>query len=262
MTLAQIKALFKTGAIPTQADFENLIDKIPNSDKLGEGDNTLDLTNPNNPNVLGYRFVTIGDESSYIFIGLYDAVNAAYIPYIIMKCSTGSPSEYGNTGSPSEYANTPPVNYTILTSELMAEMYKTLGDMHSATDDAIVSAIPAQVNWCTVGYNTLSITHWVVKNPLSEEHFFRTIDGNDLIYFRIVYYDLYHTWPIITNTIRKTLSGGTYTVCNYILKTINSTIDYDTYKKKLYLIMNSKDIQITEISNFINKYMRDINVTN
>lgn len=36
MTLAQIKALFKTGAIPTQADFENLIDKIPNSDKFGE----------------------------------------------------------------------------------------------------------------------------------------------------------------------------------------------------------------------------------
>lgn len=32
MTLAQIKALFKTGAIPTQADFANLIDKIPNSD--------------------------------------------------------------------------------------------------------------------------------------------------------------------------------------------------------------------------------------
>lgn len=35
MTLAQIKALFKIGAIPAQADFENLIDKIPNSDKLG-----------------------------------------------------------------------------------------------------------------------------------------------------------------------------------------------------------------------------------
>ena len=37
MTLAQIKALFKTGAIPTQVDFENLIDKIPNSDNLGGG---------------------------------------------------------------------------------------------------------------------------------------------------------------------------------------------------------------------------------
>ena len=37
MTLAQIKTLFKTGAIPTQADFENLIDKIPNNDKPGVG---------------------------------------------------------------------------------------------------------------------------------------------------------------------------------------------------------------------------------
>ena len=37
MTIAQIKALFQTGKIPTQADFENLIDKIPNSDKLGGG---------------------------------------------------------------------------------------------------------------------------------------------------------------------------------------------------------------------------------
>lgn len=37
MTLAQIKALFKTGAIPTQNDFENLINKIPNGDNLGEG---------------------------------------------------------------------------------------------------------------------------------------------------------------------------------------------------------------------------------
>jgi hypothetical protein len=37
MTLTQIKALFKTGAIPTQADFENLINKIPNSDSMGGG---------------------------------------------------------------------------------------------------------------------------------------------------------------------------------------------------------------------------------
>ena len=37
MTLAQIKALFKTGAIPTQTDFENLISKIPNDDLTGGG---------------------------------------------------------------------------------------------------------------------------------------------------------------------------------------------------------------------------------
>ena len=83
------------------------------------------------------------------------------MPYI-MKCSTGSPSEYGNT---------PPVNYTILTSELMTEMYNVLGDMHSATDDTIVSAIPSQVEWCTVGYNMLSATHRIVKKSFIRRTF-------------------------------------------------------------------------------------------
>lgn len=252
MTLAQIKALFKTGAIPTQADFENLINKIPNSDSMRE-DNTLDFTNPSNPKVLGYRFVTIGDESSYIFIGLYDAANAAYIPYIIMKCSTGSPSEYGDL---------PPVYYTILTSELMTEMGNALGDMHLATDDAIVSAIPARVTWCTVGYNMPSITHRIVKNLLSEEHFFRTIDGNNHIYFKVIYSDLNHNVPMITNAFTMSLSGGTYTVSNYVLKTINNITDFDIYKKRLNFIMSSDDIQYNAVLDFINTYMKNINLTN
>lgn len=253
MTIAQIKALFQTGKIPTQADFENLISKIPNSESTERGDNTVSFSDPNHANVFGYRFVTIGDESSYIFIGLYDAANAAYIPYIIMRCLTGSPSEYGNT---------PPVNYTILTSELMTEMYNVLGDMHSATDDTIVSAIPSQVEWCTVGYNMLSTTHLTVKNLLSEEHFFKSIDGNDAIYFRVVYSDLSHSVPMITNAIKITFSGGTYTVYNYILKTINSIIDFSNYKRMLNMIMRSNDIKITEVFNFINAYMKDINLTN
>lgn len=32
MTIAQIKALFQTGKIPTEVDFEDLISKIPNSE--------------------------------------------------------------------------------------------------------------------------------------------------------------------------------------------------------------------------------------
>lgn len=35
MTIEQIKALFQTEKIPTQTDFENLINKIPNSDSVG-----------------------------------------------------------------------------------------------------------------------------------------------------------------------------------------------------------------------------------
>lgn len=105
MTIAQIKALFQTGKIPTQADFENLISKIPNSELTGGGNNTLSFSDPDYANVLGYRFVTIGDEASYLFIGFYDAENATYLPYIIVHCNTGSPSKYGNT---------PPVKYTII----------------------------------------------------------------------------------------------------------------------------------------------------
>ena len=88
--------MFQTGKIPTQADFENLINKIPNSDNVG-GDTTLDFVDPSHPSVLGYRFITYGDTESYIFIGFYDAANATYLPYIIIHCNTGSPSEYGNT---------------------------------------------------------------------------------------------------------------------------------------------------------------------
>lgn len=51
MTIAQIKALFQTGKIPTQADFENLISKIPNGDDLTWVDSTLRLYNPSAPHV-------------------------------------------------------------------------------------------------------------------------------------------------------------------------------------------------------------------
>ena len=142
-------------------------------------------------------------------------------------------------------------------------MYNPLGDdMHWVTDNAIVSAIPSHVEWCTVGYNMLSVTHRTVKNLLSEEHFFETIDGNHQIYFRVVYSDLNHSAPMITNAIEINYSNGTYTVGNYILKTINSIIDFTNYKRLLYAIMSSNNIQTTQISNFINIYMKDINLTN
>lgn len=100
----------------------------------GVGDNTLNFVDPSHVNVLGYRFVTIGDEASYLFIGFYDAANATYLPYIIVHC---------NTGSPSEYSNTPPVKYTILTSELITKMLQNGGELYLANDEALVGAIPS-----------------------------------------------------------------------------------------------------------------------
>lgn len=250
MTIAQIKALFQTGKIPTQADFENLIDKIPNSDNLGGGDATLDFVNPSHPSVLGYRFITSGDTESYIFIGFYDAAKATYLPYIIIHCNTGSPSEYGNT---------PPVRYAILTSEMMMKMLLQGGDLHSATDLALIGAIPSNVRWNWVGWYHLSNTHRVIKNDLVEEHFFITTDGSTRAYFKIVYATENDTFPIVSEAIRIGVSDGAITTYNYILTSI---ANMNAYKKELYAILDSTDLKTTQLLNFINKYMRDINVTN
>lgn len=250
MTLAQIKALFKTGAIPTQADFENLIDKIPNSDKFGVGDSTLNFVNPSHPNVLGYRFVTIGDEASYLFIGFYDAANATYLPYIIVHCNTGQPSEYGNT---------PPVKYTILTSEMIKKMLLQGGELHSATDEVLVGAIPSNTKWNWVGWYHLSNTHRVIENDLVKEHFFITTDGSTRAYFKVVYAAENDTFPIVSEAIRVGVSHGAITIYNYILTSI---ANMTAYKEELYAILDSADLETTQLLNFINKYMRDINVRN
>ena len=250
MTLAQIKALFKTGAIPTQADFENLIDKIPNNDKLGRGDDTLNFVDPSHVNVLGYRFITSGDTESYIFIGFYDAANAAYVPYIIVHCNTGSPSEFGVT---------PPIRYAILTSDMIVEMLAQGGELHSATDLKLIGAIPSNVRWNWVGWYHLSNTHRIIKNDLVEEHFFITTDGSTRAYFKIVYATENDTFPIVSEAIRIGVSGGAIITYNYILTSI---ANMDAYKKELYAILDSAYLGTTQLLNFINKYMRDINVTN
>lgn len=250
MTIAQIKALFQTGKIPTQADFENLIDKIPNSEKSGVGDNTLSFADPSNVNVLGYRFVTIGDEASYLFIGFYDAENDTYLPYIIVHCNTGSPSNYGNT---------PPVKYTILTSELMTKMLQNGGELYLASDEVLVGAIPATAKWNWVGWYHLSNTHRIIRNDLVEEHFFVTTDGSTRAYFKVVYATENDTFPIVSEAIRTSASGGAVTTYNYILTSISNINDY---KRELYTILDSTDLSATQLLNFINKYMRDINVRN
>lgn len=72
MTLAQIKALFKTGAIPTQNNFESLIDKIPNNE--GGGDKTVNIETPNKPFIQGIRTIVDRVEGyTYVaLLGLYD----------------------------------------------------------------------------------------------------------------------------------------------------------------------------------------------
>lgn len=133
------------------------------------------------------------------------------------------------------------------------------GELYSANDEALVGAIPSNAKWNWVGWHHLSNTHRVIKNDLVEEHFFITTDGSTRAYFKIVYATENDTFPIVSEAIRIGASGGGVNTYNYIL---NSIININTYKKELYAILNSADLGTTQLLNFINKYMIDINVTN
>ena len=141
----------------------------------------------------------------------------------------------------------------------MMEMLLQGGDLHSATDLALIGAIPSTAKWNWVGWYHLSNTHRVIKNDLVEEHFFITTDGSTRAYFKIVYATENDTFPIVSEAIRIDASGGAITTYNYILTSIANMNDY---KKELYAILYSTDLRTTQLLNFINKYMRDINVKN
>jgi hypothetical protein len=142
---------------------------------------------------------------------------------------------------------------------MMMEMLLQGGDLHSATDLALIGAIPSNVRWNWVGWYHLSNTHRVIKNDLVEEHFFITTDGSTRAYFKIVYAIENDTFPIVSEAIRIDVSGGAITTYNYILTSI---ANMNAYKEELNAILDSADLRTTQLLHFINKYMRDINVTN
>lgn len=142
---------------------------------------------------------------------------------------------------------------------MMMEMLSQGGELYSANDEALVGAIPSNAKWNWVGWYHLSNTHRVIKNDLVEEHFFITTDGSTRAYFKIVYATENDTFPIVSEAIRIGVSGGAVTTYNYILTFI---ANITTYKEELNAILDSTDLGTTQLLNFINKYMRDINITN
>lgn len=142
---------------------------------------------------------------------------------------------------------------------MMTKMLVQGGELYLANDEALVGAIPSNAKWNWVGWYHLSNTHRVIKNDLVEEHFFITTDGSTRAYFKIVYATENDIFPIVSEAIRIVVSGGAVTTYNYILTSI---ANINTYKEELNAILNSADLGTTQLLNFINKYMRDINVTN
>lgn len=134
------------------------------------------------------------------------------------------------------------------------------GELYSANDEVLVGTIPSNAKWNWVGYYHLSNTHRIIKNNLVEEHFFITTNGFTEAYFKIIYTTENATLPIVSELIRSVVSGGgVVTIYNYILTSI---ANITAYEGELYAILDSTDLETTQLLNFINKYMRDINITN
>lgn len=142
---------------------------------------------------------------------------------------------------------------------MIVEILLQGGELHSAKDEVLVGAIPSNAKWNWVGWYYLSNTHRVIKNDLVEEHFFITTDGSTRAYFKIVYATENDTFPIVSKAIRIGVSGGAITAYNYILTSI---ANMNAYKEELNAILNSANLGTTQLLNFINKYMKDINVRN
>lgn len=133
------------------------------------------------------------------------------------------------------------------------------GKLYLANNEALVRAIPSNAKWNWVGWHYLSNTHRVIKNDLVEEHFFITTDGSTKAYFKIVYATENDTFPIVSEAIRIEVSDNTVITYNYILTFI---ANINTYKEELNAILNSADLETTQLLNFIDKYMKNINFTN
>lgn len=140
---------------------------------------------------------------------------------------------------------------------MMMKMLLKGGELYLASDEVLVGAIPSNAKWNWVGWYYLSNTHRVIKNDLVEEHFFITTDGSTRAYFKVVYATENDIFPIVSEAIRIGVSGGAITTYNYILTSI---VNINNYKEELNAILNSAYLETTQLLNFINKYMKDINV--
>lgn len=209
MTIAQIKALFQTGKIPTQADFENLISKIPNDDLTWRGDNTLNLYNPSAPHVNGYRFINNRDANTYLIISCWDNDLSDNVPVLLFYFPTDSPSTNSDT-----------ITYHVLTSTEVMDMYQKLnGTFNEASDDQVVAAINyLALDWFKIfnRYNNNPPAPRVIHNGVST-YFVYPCKQNNEWYVGYVVEDevdmggsnqLYRLTPVGNSQLKWNISDG------------------------------------------------------
>ena len=144
LSKSALKAKFVTGAIPTQTDFANLIDKIPVGGESNK-DTTLTTFDTENPYVRGYRFIVLDDSLTCLIFGLYNDTEGVILPYIVIKC---------HTANPIDHSKSIPVTYAILTGNQMMDWYLAMGaQLHEVDDATIINNMPSDLVWNPINSN-------------------------------------------------------------------------------------------------------------
>lgn len=139
-----LKEFFKSGKIPIESNFADLIDKIPEGGESNK-DTTLTTFDTENPYVRGYRFIVLDDSLTYLIFGLYDDSERVILPYIVIKC---------NTANPIGQSKSIPVTYAILTGNQMMDWYLAMGaQLHEVDDVTLIDNIPSDLVWNPINSN-------------------------------------------------------------------------------------------------------------
>lgn len=139
-----LKEFFKSGKIPIESNFADLIDKIPVGGESNK-DTTLTTFDTENPYVRGYRFIVFDDALTYLIFGLYNDTESVILPYIVIKC---------HTTDPIEQSESIPVTYAILTGNQMADWYLAMeAQLHEVDDATLINNMPSDLVWNPINSN-------------------------------------------------------------------------------------------------------------
>lgn len=139
-----LKEFFKSGKIPIESNFADLIDKIPVGGESNK-DTTLTTFDTENPYVRGYRFIVLDDSLTYLIFGLYDDTERVILPYIVIKC---------HTANPIEQSESIPVTYAILTGNQMMDWHIAMGaQLHEVDDATLIDNMPSDLVWNPINSN-------------------------------------------------------------------------------------------------------------
>lgn len=209
---AALKAYFQTGKIPTQSNFDDLIDSVMNIPDGGE-DSTLvigsgDKDSDGAPYIKGYRFINNMDSNTYLIISCWDNDLCDYAPVLLFYFPTDSPVTKSDT-----------ITYHVLTSSEVKDIYLKLGGtFYSASDDQIVSAIEhLALDWFKIfnRYNNNPPAPRVVTYSSGSEY---------ITWY--VYPAFYNNKWVIGYALECTIEGGAGSTYQHLMVQGNDVIEF------------------------------------